>query len=88
MEEDMEQFFLNEKPVELMVKLQNKSHNCYASALSSDIDATYSHTVKILQRMEEFNLVEFEKDGRKKTIDLTQQGKSIASKFHRLLNDM
>lgn len=88
MGEDMEQFFLNKKPVELMVKLQKKSQNCYASALSSDIDATYSHTVKILQRMEDFDLVEFEKEGRKKTIDLTQQGCSIADKFDRLLRDL
>lgn len=87
-EEGLEEFFLHKKPVDLMVKLHGKSRNCYASALSSDIDATYSHTVKILQRMEEHDLVEFEKEGRKKTIELTQKGRSIAKKLRRLLNDL
>ncbi|MFB6144243.1 MAG: hypothetical protein ABEJ98_02930 [Candidatus Nanohaloarchaea archaeon] len=86
MEDDIEQFFLHKKPVDLIVKLNNKSRNCYASALSSDIDATYSHTVKILQRMEEFGLVEFEKQGRKKTIELTQKGREIARLLHKLTN--
>lgn len=88
LEETLDDFFLHKKPVDLLVKLHAKSRNCYASALSSDIDATYSHTVKILQRMEEHDLVKFEKSGRKKNIELTQKGRSIAEKLRQLLNEV
>lgn len=87
-DENLEEFFLHRKPVELMVKLDSKSRNCYASALSSDIDATYSHTVKILQRMEDHGLVKFEKEGRKKTIELTSMGEEIAVKLRKLLREL
>lgn len=85
---DLGEFFLHRKPVELMVKLDTKARNCYASALSSDIDATYSHTVKILQRMDEHELVTFEKNGRRKNIELTQRGEEIATKLRKLLREL
>lgn len=83
MEDDLLGFFLNRKPVRIMVILRrNKSAN-YPSAIARQADATYSHTIKVLQKMNDFNLVEFEKKGRKKKVDLTDRGENIAEVFHK-----
>lgn len=84
MEEELKYMFIHEKPVRILVKLQSPQEY-YASALSTEIDATYSHTVKILQRMQEHELVEFEERGRKKIVTLTEKGKKIAEVLRELL---
>lgn len=85
-ENRLEGFFLNEKPVKLMVKLHDRSTENYASALSTEIDSTYSHTVKTLQKMEDFGLLRFSQDGRKKVAKLTEEGESIAGILVELVN--
>jgi predicted transcriptional regulator len=42
------------------------------------VDCTYSHAVKILQTLQELKLVEFEKKGRVKIIQLTKKGREVA----------
>lgn len=42
------------------------------------MDCTYSHTVRILQKLEENGLVEGEKEGRKKNYKLTDEGQERA----------
>lgn len=86
--EDLEQMFLNKKPVDLLIQLDRQDKRNYASALSKDADVTYSHTVKCLQKMEKHGLVEFERKGRKKEINLTDQGDRIASDLFNLVKDM
>lgn len=87
-ESDLEEFFLNTKPVKLLVRLRQRTSENYASALSKQIDATYSHTVKVLQQMKEFGLVEFNRKGRKKEVDLTEEGEKLAELFHRLIRKL
>lgn len=88
-EEEVQQFFLNKKPVDLLLKLRSLGYeNNYASALARDADVTYSHTVKCLQRMEEAGIVEFERNGRKKEINLTNYGNEVADEFFDLLHAM
>lgn len=50
----------------------------YGSVLAKEIDCTYSHAVKILQTLEDLGLVDFEKKGRIKLIQLTKKGKDVA----------
>jgi len=80
----IQDLFLNTKPVDLLMQLDKPNARHYASALSKDADVTYSHTVKCLQQMNQFDLVEFEKKGRKKEIELTDLGKELAHKFSQL----
>lgn len=81
----MESFFLHLKPVKILVRLSDPSADNYASALSTRVDCTYSHTVRIIQQMEEFGLVRSQKKGRKKEIELTEKGRNAADALSDLL---
>jgi predicted transcriptional regulator len=80
-EERIENLFLKEKPVKLIVKIRLQRNENYALQLSKEVNATYSHTVKVLQKMHELGLVEFEKNGRKKIVRLTDAGVDVADAF-------
>jgi len=62
----------------MLVALNKVSKIRYGSVLAKEVDCTYSHAVKILQALQELNLVVFEKQGRIKVIKLTKKGKDIA----------
>lgn len=80
----IQDLFLNTKPVELLIQLSKPNARHYASALSKDVDVTYSHTVKCLQEMKKMDLVHFKKKGRKKIVKLTEDGKELAENFREL----
>ena len=84
-EEDLESFFINEKPVKILVNINSGFTDNYASKLSTEVDATYSHTVRILHELEEFNLVTSEREGRKKIVSLTEDGEKVATQCGELL---
>lgn len=63
-----------------MVTLSNKDP-LYIREISMEIDATYSHTLRLLERMEQNGLVKSEQSGRKREYQLTSQGKSLAGNF-------
>ncbi|MBD3311923.1 hypothetical protein GF352_00485 [archaeon] len=71
-------YFLREKPVMMLIKLRNSNKPRYASLLAKEVDCTYSHTVRILQILEENELIEFDKKGRIKIINLTKRGEKIS----------
>ena len=80
--------FFRKKPAMILVALRKSNKNRYGSVLAKEVDCTYSHAVKILQEMEKAKLVSFEKQGRIKTIKLTDSGNKIAEhieKIHELL---
>lgn len=77
----MKEFFLNEKPVLALVTIRREREEIYCSVISRKIDTTYAHTVKIVSRLEEEGLVESEKKGRKKILELTPKGQEYADKF-------
>jgi len=62
----------------MLVALNKVSKARYGSILAKEVDCTYSHAVKILQSLQELQLVVFEKQGRIKLIKLTKKGKEIA----------
>lgn len=85
---DLEEFFLNVKPVKTLIALNNPGSDSYASAISKETDCTYSHTVRILQRLEEEGLVESRMKGRRKEIELTSRGKELAVALSEALDRM
>lgn len=70
----------------ILVALRKGGKNRYGSVLAKEVDCTYSHAVKILQEMEKARLVEFEKQGRIKTIRLTNSGDKIAEHIEKIKN--
>ena len=68
----------------ILVALRSSGKNRYGSVLAKEVDCTYSHAVKILQEMEKSKLVAFDKQGRIKTIKLTETGNKIAEHIERV----
>lgn len=81
---DIFDVFFRKKPAMILVALRASSKNKYGSVLAKEVDCTYSHAVKILQEMEKSKLVAFEKQGRIKTIKLTESGSKIAEHIEKV----
>jgi|TARA_Y100000310_G_C20604626_1_gene774859 predicted transcriptional regulator len=76
--------FFRKKPALILVALRKNNRNRYGSVLAKEVDCTYSHAVKILQEMESAKLVQFEKQGRIKIIQLTDTGNKIAEYIEKI----
>ncbi len=87
-QEEIEKLFLKNKPVKIIVKIRMQRDENYALQLSKEVDATYSHTVKVLQNMEEHGLVKFNREGRKKIVELTDDGDRIAKAFKEVYDEI
>lgn len=85
MSEPLRELFVREKPVRILIELNNPRTENYASELSKSVDCTYSHAVRVIQRLEKNGLVETQEQGRKKNIFLTDKGKRVAKKLSELL---
>ncbi len=72
----------------ILVALKRNQKNRYGSILAKEVDCTYSHAVKILQEMEKSKLVTFEKQGRIKTIALTDTGSKIADYIEKIEEEL
>jgi len=70
--------FFRRKPAMMLVSLKKNTRMRYGSVLAKEVDCTYSHAVKILQTLEDLKLVNFEKRGRIKVIQLTKKGREVA----------
>lgn len=81
---DIFDVFFRKKPAMILVALRKNNKNRYGSVLAKEVDCTYSHAVKILQEMEKAELVNFEKQGRTKTINLTENGNKIAENIEKI----
>ncbi len=68
----------------ILVALRKGGKSRYGSVLAKEVDCTYSHAVKILQEMEKAKLVSFEKQGRIKSINLTDNGERVAEHISRI----
>jgi predicted transcriptional regulator len=76
--------FFRRKPAMILLALKTTNRNRYGSVIAKEVDCTYSHAVKILQEMEKNKLVSFVKEGRIKTIQLTESGEEIAGHIERI----
>ncbi|MEW6063338.1 MAG: MarR family winged helix-turn-helix transcriptional regulator [Nanoarchaeota archaeon] len=81
---DIFEVFFRRKPAMILTSLRNSGKNRYGSILAKEVDCTYSHAVKILQEMERAKLVSFEKQGRIKTIKLTEKGNKVAEAIDKI----
>ncbi|HLC87380.1 MAG TPA: hypothetical protein VJH65_03850 [Candidatus Nanoarchaeia archaeon] len=70
--------FFRRKPALMLVSLKKNTRMRYGSVLAKEVDCTYSHAVKILQTLEDLKLVNFEKRGRIKVVQLTKKGRDVA----------
>jgi predicted transcriptional regulator len=75
---------LHEKPAGIMLSLKEKEKK-YPTVLSKENDCTYTHTLKILEELREYGLVEFDKDGRIKYVALTELGEDVAHQLEGLV---
>ena len=82
--EDIFEVFFRKKPAMILVALKKGGRNRYGSILAKEVDCTYSHAVKILQEMEKAKLVAFEKQGRIKSINLTDNGERVAEHISKI----
>ena len=76
--------FFREKPAMMLVMLRSSKQGIYASSLAKMIDCTYSHVVKILQQMEKADLLNFDKKGRLKLLNLTKKGEEVAERIDQI----
>ena len=81
----MLQIFLREKPVQIALSLKKTRRKRYASQIAKEADCTYSHTVRVLSEMQEKGLIDFNKDGRLKLIELSPIGDQIVETLDRLV---
>ena len=84
MNDDSRGFFLKEKPVRALIAI-SRAEETYCSEVSKEIDSTYAHTVNIVSRMREMDLLETRKSGRKKLVKLSEEGRRQADIFIDLL---
>ncbi len=80
--------FFREKPTMMLVILKNSKNPIYASSLAKQTDCTYSHVVKVLQQMEKFGLVNFEKQGRLKLLTLTKKGEDVTDFINKIISTL
>ncbi|WEL19074.1 winged helix DNA-binding protein [Candidatus Nanohalococcus occultus] len=75
---EIQKLFLKEKPARALVALRQSREEMYLRLVSKKIDCTYAHTVKIIAMMKEHGLVKVRKQGRKKILELTEDGERYA----------
>jgi len=77
-ETEHENIFLKEKPCKILIEVNNPQTDNYPSEIAKATGCTYSHTVRLIQRMEKMDLITSEKEGRRKMLELTDKGRKIA----------
>ncbi len=80
----LEDLLLREKPAKILISLKTSKESIYATILSRETNCTYSHTIKILNVLQDQGLVDFEKTGRIKRVKLTSDGWDIAHNLEAL----
>lgn len=74
---EVEELFLKRKPSRLVVILHERGE-LNARQLSEKADTTYSHAVRVLNKMEDLEIIQSERKGRSKNYRLTDKGGKIS----------
>lgn len=95
MTEQVKQTLIKEKPAKIILEIwrinngkkltSNTDEEVYAQKLARNVDTTYSHAIQILGRLEEGEMITTDKHGRKKIIELTDEGEKVAEALNQLL---
>lgn len=94
---DNTDLFVNEKPCKVLVaikKLNNRSNadldrineGAIVSNVASKIDTTYAHGCKLISKLEDQGYIISKSKGRKKFLELTDQGKDLANIFEEIID--
>ncbi len=75
---ETDKIFLKEKPSMAIVTIRRSRGDIYSRVVSKQIDCTYAHTVKMISKMNDGNLVMLRDKGRKKILELTEKGEKYA----------
>lgn len=78
---------LHEKPAGVLLSLKN-SNGKYASILAKETNCTYTHILKVLNQLRDFDVVKFKKQGRTKIVELTEKGVDIAHELEGLVRQL
>ncbi len=76
---------LHEKPVKMILGIRNNGGSSYTTRIAKYADCTYSHTMKIVDFLEEKGLIQSEKQGRTRYIKLTNIGEEVADLLDELV---
>lgn len=82
----LEELFLHTKPSRILVQLNHPNRENYTAEIASEVGCTYSHAVRVVQKMEKEGLVHTHREGRKKPVELTQKGREIAEPLSELIH--
>ncbi|WP_313694232.1 MarR family winged helix-turn-helix transcriptional regulator [Halorarum halobium] len=80
---DVAEFLVNQKPCRLLIEV-NRTEEPFGRQVASEIDSTYSHTIRVCEKLEDHGLLTREKDGRKMIMSLTEDGKQVAEALENL----
>ena len=81
----LEDIFLREKPAKILLGLKTSQKSKYATILAREANCTFSHTIKILNLFKKLGIVRFEKTGRIKQVNLTEEGWDIAHNLEAIM---
>lgn len=84
-ESRLKELLLREKPSLILLGLKNSQGKKYASILSKEANCTYSHAIKILQELDDLDIIETRKEGRIKYLSLTPKGEDVSYALESLI---
>jgi len=74
---DILSFFLQDKPAKILLETY-KNERTYPADISKVLSATYSHIVRVIKKLEDYGLIQSERQGRTKFVTLTPLGKEVS----------
>lgn len=80
---DVPDFLLNERSCRIVVEV-GRMETPYASKLSRELEASHSHTLGVVKKLQELDLVVSEVEGRKNVLSLTEEGRDVAEALENL----
>ncbi|MEM4348423.1 MAG: winged helix-turn-helix domain-containing protein [Candidatus Anstonellaceae archaeon] len=75
----MKSLFVKLKPANMLLLLKDSSQQWFPSKLARGANCSYVYTVAILNKLQKFGIISFEKKGKQKIYRLTEKGAQIAS---------
>lgn len=81
MKENIDPLFVNEKPCMAIVNLRKNRNASYVSPVAKSIDTTYAHACKLIGKLEDKGIIKSKKKGRRKYLELTEDGQELADLF-------
>jgi len=80
---DIFDIFIRRKAAKILMVLKNQGErNC--SQLAKEVNCTYSHAARTLNKMKKAKLISFEKPGRTKIIKISKTGIKIAENIEKI----